>query len=351
MTLPSAFDGMPRSRCRIRSCPEDFVVCEELGFDPDGTGEHAFLQLEKRGLNTVDLAQRLSEVSGVPLRDIGYSGLKDRNAVTRQWISVGLAGRDEPDWEIVARRGDVKILQCTRHGRKLRRGVHRANAFTLILRDVEGDRDDLVWRLQQVRDTGVPNFFGEQRFGRDGNTLNQARRWVSQQGGRRLSRHKRGLYLSALRAYLFNLLLAERVRGGNWNRVLEGDVCALQGTRSFFPCAEVDAGISRRAASGDLHPALPLWGRGRPLQGTDRLAEQQALLASEAALCAGLEAAGLELDYRPARLLADDFCWQFCDDDSLRLTFRLGSGSYATAVLAQIINYSEGDSTGGDGGD
>ncbi len=352
MSMTPAFAEAPKSRCLIRQSPDDFVVREELGFEPDGTGEHVFLHLEKCGLNTADLAQRLSEISGVPLRDIGYSGLKDRNAVTSQWFSIGLAGRAEPDWSIVERKGDVDILQCSRHTRKLRRGVHRSNAFNLMLRAIAGDRCDLEQRLQAVREQGVPNYFGEQRFGRDGNTLSQARHWIERQGSRRLSRHKRSLYLSALRSHVFNLLLVERVREKSWNQVLDGDVCSLQGSRSFFPCAVADAHIVERAASGDIHPALPLWGRGEPQQGPQRLAAQAAVVQdSERSVCAFLEAGGVALDYRPTRVLADDFCWQFCEDGNLRLAFRLGSGSYATAVLAQIITYTDGGTVSGDGGE
>lgn len=350
---PAAGDG-PAGRARIREQPEDFVVREQLGFAPDGEGEHAFLHLKKRGLNTADLAQRLSELSGVPLRDIGFAGMKDRHAVTSQWFSVGLAGRPEPDWRALETRGDVRLLEATRHTRKLRRGVHRANTFELTLRRVEGDFDVIEARLRQVRERGVPNYFGEQRFGRNGATLAQARQWAARDGRRRVSRSKRGLYLSALRSQLFNTLLAQRVADGTWDQVLPGDLCILQGTRSQFPCPEVDAGIEARAAAGDIHPALPLWGRGQARQGEPRVRDQSRWLAAEAPVCAFLEAAGLELDYRPARTMADDFCWQFCDDDTLRLGFSLGAGSYATAVLAQLLQQTQqtqGDTAGGDGGE
>jgi tRNA pseudouridine13 synthase len=341
----------PNASAEIRRQPEDFEVREQLGFEPEGSGEHAFLHLEKRGLNTQDLAQRLSELSGVPLRDIGFSGMKDRNALTSQWFSVGLAGRSEPDWSPLEARGDVAVLAVTRHARKLRRGVHRANRFRLTLRAVAGAREDLEARLAAVKAAGAPNYFGPQRFGHHGATLEQALRWQQRGTGRRQSRTRRSLYLSALRGYLFNQLLAARVAEGSWNQVLPGDVCILQGTRSRFCCELPDADIARRAATGDLHPALPLWGRGPVEQGAGRQAWTAALLAPEAAVCDFLERAGLTLDYRATRLLPDDFCWQFCDDDSLRLEFSLGAGSYATAVLAQIIQLSEGDTAGGDGGE
>lgn len=347
MSTLSLLAAKPQAGALIRQQYEDFIVCEDLGFEPAGDGEHAFLHLEKRNLNTLDLARRLSELSGVALKDIGYSGLKDRRALTSQWFSVGLAGRAEPNWQWLEHSGDVRVLAVKRHLRKLRRGVHRSNTFCLTLRQITGDRQDLIQRLQWVREQGVPNFFGEQRFGRDGATLVQARQWMQRGGERRLSRSKRSLYLSALRSHLFNRLLQERVEKNNWNIILDGDTCVLQGSRSYFVCEQVDAAIARRAYEKDIHPALPLWGHGQPSSAHPlncyRFEQQAQQLADEHEICNFLETAGLNLDYRTARVLVDDFCWQFCDDDNLRLEFRLGAGSYATAVLAQLLNYSQGD--------
>ena len=148
--------GTPAASALIRCHPEDFVVTEELGFEPSGEGEHVFLYLQKRNLNSLELVQRLAALGGVPERDIGLSGMKDRNAVTRQWFSVGMAGRTDPDWQALESGGDVQVLRRERHSRKLRRGVHRANRFSLVLRDVRGERDALEQRLQLVREQGVP---------------------------------------------------------------------------------------------------------------------------------------------------------------------------------------------------
>ena len=341
--------GTPPGGALIRSCPEDFQVRELLGFELSGQGEHAFLHLQKRELNTMDLLQRVSRLSGVAPRDIGISGLKDRNALTRQWFSVGLAGKAEPNWMLLEDDGDVQVLAVTRHQRKLRRGVHRGNQFTLVLRELQGQRDALEQRLEEIRSAGVPNYFGEQRFGRNGSTLTQAQQWMSA-GARRVTRNKRGFYLSALRSQLFNVLLAERVSAGSWNTVLDGDVCMLHGTRSHFGCDQVDADIRTRAAVGDLHPALPLWGRGKSAAGELRAQQQAASLAGHAASCEFLEQAGLDLAWRAARVMADDFCWRFCDDGSLQLDFVLGAGSYATALLAELVQYNEKKGTGSDKG-
>lgn len=344
---PTVIAELP-ARAVIRTAPEDFVVREQLGFSPDGQGEHVFLQLQKRGLTTENLLQRVSGLSGIHPRDIGYSGLKDRHAVTSQWLSVRMAGRPEPDWRQLEVGGDVTVLTQARHSRKLKRGVHRGNQFELRLRQLEGDGAALEQQLQRVREQGVPNYFGEQRFGRAGATLAQARQWL-QRGGGKLSHNRRSLLLSALRGHLFNRLLAQRVQQQSWNRVLAGDVCMLQGSRSLFACPEVDADIEARAAAGDIHPGLPLWGLGKVLQAEPILSSQARVLADETAACRFLEQAGLALAYRSARLLADDFCWQFCEDDTLLLSFGLGAGSYATAVLAELIDYREGDRGSGNG--
>jgi tRNA pseudouridine13 synthase len=343
---PTAW-GLPAGTARVRCSPEDFKVTEQLGFDLSGAGEHRFLYLQKRQLNSMDLLQRLSALSGVAPRDIGLSGLKDRNAVTRQWFSVGMAGRTEPDWTALEAVGDVQVLELARHFRKLRRGVHRANHFRLVLRAVNGERSALEQRLRTLRDAGVPNYFGEQRFGRNGATLEQAQRWM--RSGRRLPRDKRSLYFSALRAYVFNQLLGARVASAQWNTIHSGDVCLLHGTRSFFTCAEVTEDIQSRAASGDLHLGLPLWGRGSGIDVAVSALQQAQVLAECQEICAFLEASGLNLAWRPARMLPDDFCWQFCDDDILQLEFSLGAGSYATALLAELVQYKEGCVEGGVG--
>jgi tRNA pseudouridine13 synthase len=323
----------------IRCCPDDFQVSEQLGFELSGGGEHCFLYLQKRRLNSMELLQRVSALSGAAPRDIGLSGLKDRNAVTRQWFSVGMAGRAEPDWHALEADGDVQVVEIGRHLRKLRRGVHRANRFTLVLRELKGEREALEQRLHTLRDAGAPNYFGEQRFGRNGSTLEQSLRWM--RGGRRISRDKRSLYFSALRACVFNRLLALRVESGDWNTVRPGDVCMLHGTRSFFTCEVASADIRARAVRGDIHPGLPLWGRGQASVGVGFSAQESDTLAECRDICDFLEASGLELAWRPTRLLPDDFCWQFCDDDTLRLDFALGAGGYATALLAEFVHYKE----------
>jgi tRNA pseudouridine13 synthase len=344
--LPRAWGEIPGS-AMIRCQPEDFLVSEQLGFELSGEGEHRLLYLQKRQLNTQELLQRVASLCSVQPHNIGFCGLKDRNAVTRQWVSVGVAGTKEPDWQLLEAQGDVQVVAVERHARKLRRGVHRSNRFTLVLRDLAGDADALERRLRTLREFGVPNYFGEQRFGRSGSTLEQARRWM--RSGRRVSRDKRGLYFSALRAHAFNQFLALRVENGEWSSIVPGDVCMLHGTRSFFNCDEVTDDIRLRAVAGDVHPGLPLWGRG--LAATACYRERLAALPDDCReVCDFLEASSLELAWRPARLLPEDFCWQYCDDKTLRLDFSLGAGCYATTLLAEFVRYKEGSVESGNSG-
>ncbi|MFT4613622.1 MAG: tRNA pseudouridine13 synthase [Bacteroidia bacterium] len=328
--LPRAF-GAAAGQARIRLAPADFRVFEELGFEPSGDGEHACLLIEKTGLNTLDLQRMLAEMAGVPRRDVGFSGMKDRNAVTHQWFSVGLAGRDEPHWQQLEQDHPLQILRVDRHQRKLRRGVHRANRFELTLRELQGKREALEARLQTLREKGVPNYFGEQRFGRNNSTLEQALAW-SKQGGKR-KREQRSLMLSALRSHIFNQLLATRIEARSWDLVQAGDVCLLHGTRSFFHCETVDQDIQQRSACGDINAGLPLWGRSKNALVPHELPSELAPIGLF------LESQGLELAWRAARVIPDDFYWQFCDDDVLQLNFRLPAGSYATAVLSEFVQY------------
>lgn len=331
--LPRAWGELPGS-ARIREQPEDFLVEEQLGFAPDGEGEHAMLWVEKRERNTQDVVRALAVLAGVPERDVGLCGLKDRNAVTRQWFSVGLAGKAEPDWDAPGLDDGFRVLEASRHRKKLRRGVHRANRFVLVLRDWSGDRDALERRLEQVGTGGVPNYFGEQRFGRGGDTLNRALAWMK--SGGKVRRAQRSLYLSALRSHVFNALLAARLQNGEWLRLVTGGVAMLAGSRSYFRVEEVDDAILRRIEHGDLHPGLPLWGRDQ------RETANTVLPAALAPVGAFLEDQGLDLDFRPVRVVPDDFSWQFCDDESLQLTFSLPAGSYATVVLAECVQYRQG---------
>lgn len=332
---PRALDA-PEASARVRACAEDFRVDELRDGGPDGEGEHLLLHIRKRNRNTEEVARALARHAGVPARDVGFCGLKDRVAVTSQWFSVWLPGRPDPDWSPILG-DDLELLGQARSRRKLQRGGLRGNRFTLLLRDVEGGRMALEERLAVVAEQGVPNYFGEQRFGSGGGNLAAA---AAMFAGRRVKgRHRRGLYLSAARSFLFNEVLAARVADGSWRRALPGEVLLLAGSRSFFVAEDLDDGIQARLASGDVMPSGPLWGRGElPTKGEARAVEAAAL-AAHAALREGLEEAGLRQERRALRLPVAELQWQWLGGGrDLRLCFSLPAGSYATALLRELVN-------------
>lgn len=330
--LPFAHGGPPL-RGVLRASPEDFVVEEILGYDADGAGEHVLLWVEKRGANTDWVARELARFAGVPPLAVGYAGLKDRHAVTRQTFSVQLAGRAEPDWSAFPH-AEVRVLAATRHARKLKRGALRGNRFVLTLRALRGDRAAAEERLRQIAARGVPNYFGEQRFGRGGGNVEQARAMFA---GRRVDRDKRGLLLSAARAHLFNELLALRVEQAAWDSPLDGEIWALAGSRSWFGPEAFDDALAARLAQGDIHPSGPLWGQGEsPARGA-AAALENAVVAAHPELAAGLVAARLEQERRALRLLPKDLRWSWPQEDVLELAFGLPAGAYATVIVREVL--------------
>jgi len=327
--------GTPLASARARTEPEDFRVDEVLGFEPEGDGPHALLCVRKRGLNTQWVAKELARLAGARPVDVGLCGLKDRNAVTSQWFSVNLAGRPEPDWQAL-NGPELEILSVDRHRRKLRRGAHRANHFQLYLRELRGDIEELGERLLQVARHGVPNYFGEQRFGRQEANLGKASAMFA--GTLRVrDRHQRGLYLSAARAMLFNRVLSERIRRRRWDQALDGDMMMLDGTHSIFRVDAVDEAIAARIASGDIHPTGPLWGRGEPLVSAGALELERQSLAGYEAWCEGLASAGLKQERRCLRLSPRDLRWDLSGPQTLELAFVLPAGAYATSVLRELV--------------
>lgn len=323
--------GRPQASAVMRRSPEDFVVAEILGFDPDGDGEHAMLRIRKRGENSEHVARRLARLAAVRPVAVGYAGMKDRHAVTTQWFTVHLAGRPEPDWSELES-DTIEVAEVTRHRKKLRRGALQGNHFVIILRDVSGDGGELASRLEQVRAQGVPNYFGGQRFGHD----NIDRALAMLRGEFRPRRHQRGLYLSAARALLFNVLLSARVGQGSWDRPLAGDVMMLDGTHSIFAISEVDDEIAARCRRHDIHPTGPLPGCGGRQPQSEALAIEQAALQPWEELRAGLEQARVEAGRRALRALPQEFTWHF-QDSALHLSFFLPAGSYATALLRELV--------------
>ena len=323
----------------IRRSPEDFVVEELSAVELDGQGEHVWLRLEKIGCNTEHVAGCLARAAGVPRSAVGYAGLKDRHAVTTQWFSVQMPGREAPDWNSVLETG-MRVLHSGRHGRKLKTGFLDGNRFRLILRDCTGDLAGLAARLELIAAEGVPNYFGPQRFGREGGNLIKARALF--EGRLRVrDRNLRGLYLSAARSFLFNRVLAARVEDKSWCRAQPGDLMNLDGSRSHFLAESVDADLERRVAVQDVHPTGPLWGAGE-LDSRGRVAAlEQAIADEEPLFSQGLVAAGLKQERRALRLPVRGLTHRWLDHTTLELSFELPPGGYATMVLAEIADVSD----------
>ncbi len=325
--------GTPPAQGLLRAEPEDFQVDEDIGFEPSGAGEHVLLRIRKRGANTEWVARRIAQVAQVRAAAVSYAGMKDRNAVTSQWFSVHLPGREDPDWSTM-NCTEIALLDATRHHRKLRRGALRGNRFELVIRQLQGDPAEIEARLQQISVAGVPGYFGAQRFGRDGGNVERARAMF---GGARVSRHERGVLLSAARSWLFNKVLAERVRRGEWERLMDGDVAMLDGSHSVFSAASVDAVLTDRCARLDVHPTGPLWGRGALASAGQVLVLEQSVSADDEALCDGLERAGLQQQRRALRHAVRDLQWHWQGQSDLRVQFFLDRGNYATSVMRELL--------------
>ena len=321
MSLPAwaRAHGQPLFAAQIRTTPADFDVTEELAYEFDGEGEHDYLFVEKTGANTEWVSRQLAAYAEVPAKDIGYSGLKDRHAVTRQWFSV--PRWHSPDWSCFEL-SDVSITDVQRHSKKLRRGAHKANRFRIVMRGELADLDDIEQRLDEIRRSGVPNYYGPQRFGRNGANIELADSWAA---GRRLPRHKRSIAISSARSFLFNEYLHKRVEDGSWDKLQAGDIANLDGTGSIFSIDEIDASLLSRCAEMDIHPAVELAGDGSA--------------SSHESWQKAFDKARVKPGSRSLRLRVSSLQSEV-GPDSLTLDFSLGRGAFATSVLCEIATLS-----------
>lgn len=307
-------DTEPNATATIRQQNDFFQVDEILGFDLAGEGEHLYLHIRKSGQNTNWVKQQLAEKLGMQVRDIGHAGLKDRHAVTTQWLSL-YTPKAEPELEALNIEG-VELLGWKRHKQKLKPGLHQGNQFKVRLSDFQGDDSKTENILESVRQFGFPNYFGLQRFGHGGGNLSSG--WQLLQR-RRLGRHKKkSIYLSSLRSFLFNQVLDTQIR-------------------HLKDSAEHPA----EKLSDWLDISGPLWGRGNPIvDRTQAEAERQALKPWHA-LCDALEFSGLQQERRPLFIQPVNLTWSWPEPDQLDICFGLPSGAYATSLLNELARVSD----------
>ncbi|WP_333954355.1 tRNA pseudouridine(13) synthase TruD [Psychrobacter sp. S4(2024)] len=351
----------------------DFIVNELLPLEFTGEGEHLWLHIQKSGMNTAYLAKLLSEWADIPLRDVGFSGLKDRHALTTQWFSLRIPKKQLPDSEFapvdIGANESITILEQQWHNKKLNRGTHRANQFIITLRDIEfvgfdtpspsseqllSAKQAVEQHLVIISQSGVPNYFGPQRFGRSGNNIREAlslfarpvpeARPPSNKGKRkRVPREQNTMELSAARSLIFNEILAARVRDGSWNNGLAGEVFNLDGSGSIFASDEIDDTLRARLESGDIHPTAVLWGTGNEkVSGKAAAMEADTVAHSPllTQLATGLEQRDIKAQRRALRLPIEALSWEWQDTEGgqiLILNFTLTTGSFATSVLASLV--------------
>ncbi|AHJ76767.1 tRNA pseudouridine(13) synthase TruD [Kosakonia sacchari] len=330
--------GKPAASGVLKANPEDFVVVEDLGFEPDGEGEHILVRILKNGCNTRFVADALAKFLKIHAREVSFAGQKDKHAVTEQWLCARVPGNAMPDLSAFQLEG-CKVLEYARHKRKLRLGALQGNAFTLVLREIS-DRADVDARLQAIAEKGVPNYFGAQRFGIGGSNLQGALRWAQSDAPVR-DRNKRSFWLSAARSALFNQIVSERLKKTDFNQVVDGDALQLAGRGSWFvaTCEEL-AELQTRVEAKALMITASLPGSGEWGTQRDALAFEQQAVADAPDLQALLVREKVEAARRAMLLYPQKLSWNWWDDVTVELRFWLPAGSFATSVVRELINTS-----------
>jgi tRNA pseudouridine13 synthase len=318
---------------------DDFRVDEIPAYLPSGEGEHRYVKVEKVGLSTPELLTILSRAAGVTEKDIGYAGLKDKHAVTTQWLSLPRKSPPASQWRLPK---TVTVLDESYHSNKLRTGHLHGNRFVIRLVELHEDAEARLPALLGVLRTGHLNAFGEQRFGRGGNNIDAALAWLKNPRGLRgkNARFLSKLYPSVIQSELFNRYLAARLTLG-FTQLLPGEVVRLDGTGSNFVVENLEV-EQARYEQGELHPQGPMFGpKMRSAQYQAQELEQQVLkqldLTPEAVEALGNHAPGTRRDIRiPLENLKTEFLHVASTPPILQIAFTLPSGSYATQVVREL---------------
>jgi tRNA pseudouridine13 synthase len=322
-------------RALLKASPADFLVDEKLDVSNCSGGEHLYLRIEKTGDNTEYVARQLAVLAECRHFDIGFCGLKDRHAVTRQWFSVYRPGLEGEDSALMSRIAETwPVLDGCRGQKKLRRSDHQGNGFDIILKELSGQREAINEALSGLSNDGCPNYFGPQRFGHAGGNLDRAvamdpARMISGRGRngkkRRRGRSSSGddeaknvLYFSAARSWLFNEVLAHRVEAGNWRDPLDGEP-GLPG--------ETEAVVTG-----------PMWGDG----GTEAVLVQGELERAVVSRSPKVESVFALTRMKPERrrliLMPEKMQWEWLGADQLLISFGLPPGQYATTLLGDVFD-------------
>ena len=326
---------------------DDFLVVEDLGYQPCGEGEHQFIFVEKTNNNTAFVAEQIARFVNLPLRQITYAGRKDKYAVTQQWFGIHAPGKPDFDFSNFELDG-VRILKQSRHNKKLRTGQLKGNHFTITLRQVLHP-EAIEERLQEIARKGVPNYYGEQRFGvmrlsdmgevQRGGNLVMAERMVNGETIRH--RNKRSMALSALRSWMFNEVLSRRLSTAQFDQVLNGDALILTGSNSFFinnaqEQERTGSTTQTRYEQSDLSPSAPLWGKGELATQNDALSLEQSVASEQSEVVDFLSQSGFEQERRAIKIWPSQLEW-LSKGDTFTISFSLPSGCFATSVLRECI--------------
>jgi tRNA pseudouridine13 synthase len=331
--LPLLTRDLPAVTGSLKQSPEHFIVEELPAYPPAGSGEHLYLWIEKRDLNTNEAVARLARALGASTEGAGYAGLKDRRAVTRQWVSFQHAATPSTPIELEG----VRVLEVSRHANKLRTGHLRGNRFTIRLADVPPEHDAHVRDgLARISELGLPNYFGTQRFGFEGKNVSSAYAWVAEGGRAPAKPFLRKLLVSALQSALFNVWLAERLERGALLLAEHGDILRKEESGGPFVCSEPEIDTAR-IASWEISPTGPLFGARMRAPEAEALERETELLARYGITPAHLERVRKfgEGARRPARVRVQG-CETRREGGDLVLTFALPKGSYATVLLGEL---------------
>jgi tRNA pseudouridine13 synthase len=346
LALPLLTPDLPGCGGTIRARDDDFEVEEVPSYEPCGEGEHLFLWIEKRGMAPEYFARHIAQRLGIPPGAVGTAGLKDRHAVTRQWVSVprdaeGRVGQLDGD--------GMRVLKTGLHANKLKPGHLRGNRFRILVRDPDASKTESVAAiLERIRSDGLPNYYGPQRFGHGGGTLDLGWQCLARKAPRRIRPFLFRFALSAVQSLLFNDVLARRMRDGFYRIVLAGDVMAKWPVGGLFVATDRAAEQARFDAKQTV-TAGPIFGK-KTFPAAEIAAEREAAVLQDNGLSPrSFDGFGkLMLGTRRHNMVYLDDLAATWEQEGLRLSFTLPAGSYATVLLREVMKADLDDADGSD---